>query len=85
MALFTRSGEKKELFCKSCNAVTEHMSVTRSEAVDIGITRQEKQKLSRLAGILVDNTPLAVLDGQPYICTRCHRYRTNGAIYGDEL
>lgn len=89
MALFTNSGEKKELFCKKCNKFTEHRSISRTEAFDLGyiIPRAPEFKtLARLMNIYADNTPIApVLDGQPYLCTVCNHYRTNGGLLGDML
>lgn len=75
----TTGGVEKRLYCKYCEKITEHVSISYAESYLI------HNKKPTLHSIISDHVPLSKkIHGQLYVCTECNSTRSLGAIYGDQ-
>ena len=73
------SGQHKDLLCKRCEAVTDHVSVSWAELADeapISDSSTFVKNSLRALGRVGDLEPISNINrGRPYRCTRCHIIR----------
>jgi hypothetical protein len=65
----------KDLYCKSCDAITEHLSISWSDFMSC----QSGNLLETLAAKAQDIQPSLLL-GNPYACKQCKQLRSDGGI-----
>jgi hypothetical protein len=73
------SGQHKDLLCQSCDAMTDHVSISWAELVDEAPISESstfvKNSLKAL-GRVGDLEPISNIQrGRPYRCTKCHSIR----------
>jgi hypothetical protein len=71
--VWNRTGEHRDLYCKSCKSFTDHISISHARfKEELFRTRPEKAFIW-VAGKLNDVNPVTNLLGRPYKCAKCGR------------
>lgn len=82
-SLINFGGKKKQLYCKYCNRITEHVSISRSDAHK---KYYGEGKSSGFLDTLSDMLPTSnLVEGIPFMCKECSNIRSSGCIFGDDL
>lgn len=69
--VWNRTGEHRDLYCKSCKSFTDHISISHARfKEELFRTRPEKAFIW-VAGKLNDVNPITNLMGRPYKCAKC--------------
>jgi len=75
--VFNVSGQIKALYCRECDLVTRHSSISHQEVYIEGLKHPTAPKIlfHMLVGCYNNVNPLANLLGRPYRCMRCNEIR----------